>query len=41
MTMDARCPMCGSFAVKDACSGCNYWFCQEHLFRHRRCKEGR
>jgi len=41
MTMDLRCPMCGSFAVKGECNGCHLWFCEEHLYRHRRCKEGR
>lgn len=41
MTMEVRCPMCGSFAVRGTCNGCNLPFCENHLFRHRQCKEGR
>jgi len=36
-----RCPMCGSYAVKGECNGCGYWFCIDHMYRHRECKEGR
>src|SRR3972149_2966214 len=36
-----RCPMCGSYAIKDICRGCRLPFCMSHIFRHRNCKEGK
>jgi len=40
MPMEMQCPMCGKRAV-ESCSGCNFWFCDDHLYRHRKCKEGK
>lgn len=35
-----KCPMCGGVA-NGSCKGCEYWFCQEHIYRHNNCQEGR
>lgn len=39
--MELQCPMCGSHAVKGSCDGCNLWFCEEHMYRHRQCSHGK
>lgn len=41
MPYDVRCPMCGSYAIREICKGCGLPFCGNHMFRHRNCKEGR
>lgn len=41
MPYDMRCPMCGSYGIKDICNSCGLPFCINHIFRHRNCKEGR
>ena len=40
MPMEMQCPMCGKRAV-ESCGGCNFWFCNDHLYRHRRCSDGK
>ncbi len=41
MGWNVQCPMCGAQGNIDQCKGCQLWFCREHLYRHKRCKEGR
>jgi len=41
MPFSVQCPMCGRMSNLNSCSGCNMWFCSDHLFRHRKCKEGK
>ncbi len=41
MGWSVQCPMCGAQGNLNPCKGCNLWFCGNHLFRHKQCKEGR
>ena len=40
MVTYVKCPTCGGVATQ-SCSGCGYWYCKEHQYRHRNCSEGR
>ena len=40
MPLDMQCPMCGKRAI-ESCDGCGYWFCSDHLYRHRKCSQGK
>jgi len=41
MGFHVQCLMCGALGSLNQCRGGEYWFCGEHLFRHRNCKEGK
>lgn len=41
MGWDIQCPMCGAKGNLNQCNACQYWFCGDHLFRHRKCGEGK